>query len=351
MNIGVLALSWIGTAIHYLNFTLLLLSVIIFIDILLVFKNPTSLKILFLAVAICIFITNLASLLEWSYFYKYIPKTIVFFLFVQILYHLYNHTVSKKLNIFFSIILLSTVYHIYSIDQITPNSHNFLFWFRRVLRFGALICAISAAIYVYKNLQTNLKKGNIVAKKIESWTKMTIVLFILSVLINAIQTLGENYIPIALLSICIIQIICCFGIIYRPAFINRGDLSSANLNIILKKGKFKAIEENVFVHEFYTKHYFTNINATDLEFSNMLGVDVEILNEYISTISNMDFIDLINKNRVDYFIMLTTNKEFKDHSIEKLSELAGFKTRHIFYRAFRKFHGGSPTELIKMNEL
>lgn len=350
MNQGILALSRIATAIHYLNFTLLLLSVIIFIDILLVFKKPISLKILFLAIAICIFINNLASLFEWSYFFKYIPRIIVFFLCIQILYHLYNHTYSKKLNIFFSVILLVTVYHIYSIDQITPNSHNFLFWFRRVLRFGALICAISTAIYVYKNLQNNLKNGNIAAKKIESWTKMTIVLFVLSVLINAFQILGGIYIPIALLFICIIQIICCFGIMYRPSFINRGDLSYTKWNTILKKGKFKAIEENVFFHEFYTKLYFTNTNASDLEFANVLGVDVETLNEYISTISNMDFIDLINKNRVDYFIMLTSNKEFKDLTIERLSELSGFGSRYIFYRYFKKFHGGSPTDLIKMQE-
>jgi len=349
MNQESLALSWIEKTTPYLNFSLLFLSVIIFVDILFVFKKPKSLKFLFLAIAICTFISNWASLFTWSTDFKYIPRIMNFFFYIQILYHLYNHTYSKKLNISFLAILLFSIFNIYTHNLISPETHDFLFWTRRIFRISSIIMLIYISIYVYQNLQLNLKKENIAAKKIETWTRITIVLLLLGIFSNAIQLLGEKYIPIALMLSCVIQIICCFGIIFRPDFINRSELSTKGLTANVKKGK-NGIDENIFIHEFYTKHYYINANASDLEFSNVLGVTVQSLHDYISKTTNGDFNDLINKNRVDYFIMLSSRKEFKESTIEELSKHAGFGTRNNFYRYFKKFHGGIPSDLIRMYE-
>lgn len=349
MNQGSLAISLIEKLTPYLHFTLLLLSVIIFFDILLVFKKPNSLKYLFLSIAVCTFISNYASLLQWSTGFKYIPRILVFFFSIQMLYHLYNHTYSKKLTILFFTILVIFILHISTAYLISPNTHNWLFWIRRIFRLASLIILLYISFYVYQNLQLNLKKESIIAKKIASWTKMTILLLFLSLVCNGIQIFGENYIPVAIMIVCIIQIIFCFGIIYRPPFINRSELTSKGLNTIFKKGINNAIDENIFVYEFYTKQYYKSPNASDQEFSNILGVNVQILNDYVSTTANLDFMGLINKNRIDYFIILTTNKEFKDLTIERLSELAGFGSRHSFYRSFKKYHGGSPSDLIRMH--
>jgi len=64
----------------------------------------------------------------------------------------------------------------------------------------------------------------------------------------------------------------------------------------------------------------------------------------------MTFPELINKKRIDHFIELVSNKKFESYSIEGLSELCGFGTRHSLYRYFKKYHGGSPSDLIRMYE-
>jgi YesN/AraC family two-component response regulator len=64
----------------------------------------------------------------------------------------------------------------------------------------------------------------------------------------------------------------------------------------------------------------------------------------------MTFIELINKNRIDYFVTLVVNGNHKTYSIEGLAEMSGFGSRHSLYRNFKKYHGGSPSDFIQMNE-
>ena len=61
---------------------------------------------------------------------------------------------------------------------------------------------------------------------------------------------------------------------------------------------------------------------------------------------NMSFSNLVNKNRVDYFIELVKSPKFKHYSIDALAKEAGFNSRHHLYKPFRKFHGGTPSDFI-----
>jgi YesN/AraC family two-component response regulator len=61
----------------------------------------------------------------------------------------------------------------------------------------------------------------------------------------------------------------------------------------------------------------------------------------------MNFSDLINKSRIDYFINLIKSQKYKDYTIDALSEMTGFGTRQTLYRNFKKFHGGKPTDLFR----
>ena len=64
----------------------------------------------------------------------------------------------------------------------------------------------------------------------------------------------------------------------------------------------------------------------------------------------MNFSDLVNKSRVEYFITLIKSQEYKDYTIDALSDLTGFGTRQTLYRNFKKFHGGNPSDLLRSLE-
>jgi len=61
----------------------------------------------------------------------------------------------------------------------------------------------------------------------------------------------------------------------------------------------------------------------------------------------LNFIDLINKFRIDFFIQTIQDKKFRNLTIDALGDQVGFGSRPSLYRAFKKFHGGTPSDLIK----
>jgi YesN/AraC family two-component response regulator len=60
----------------------------------------------------------------------------------------------------------------------------------------------------------------------------------------------------------------------------------------------------------------------------------------------MTFSNLVNKNRVDYFVELVKSPKFKHYSIDALAQEAGFNSRNHLYKPFRKYHGGTPSDFI-----
>jgi AraC-like DNA-binding protein len=61
----------------------------------------------------------------------------------------------------------------------------------------------------------------------------------------------------------------------------------------------------------------------------------------------MTFNDLINKNRVDYFIDIIHNPKYLNFTIDALAREAGFSSRQHLYKPFKKFHGGNPSDIVE----
>ena len=51
--------------------------------------------------------------------------------------------------------------------------------------------------------------------------------------------------------------------------------------------------------------------------------------------------------RVSYFIELAKSEKHNHYTIDALAQLSGFTSRHHFYRPFKKFHGGVPSDFLK----
>jgi YesN/AraC family two-component response regulator len=60
-----------------------------------------------------------------------------------------------------------------------------------------------------------------------------------------------------------------------------------------------------------------------------------------------NFIELLNKNRVEYLKELLKAKKYESFTIEALSEMSGFNNRRSMYNSFNKYVGVTPTEFIQ----
>jgi AraC-like DNA-binding protein len=107
-----------------------------------------------------------------------------------------------------------------------------------------------------------------------------------------------------------------------------------------------AIKEVDFTFHFYTNFYFKNKTADIVEFSNIMGVGKDIMFNYIYFTYSMSFDELVNKARVEYFVEIIKNDQYKNYTVEALALEAGFSSRQRFYQPFKKYHGGNPSDLI-----
>ena len=92
--------------------------------------------------------------------------------------------------------------------------------------------------------------------------------------------------------------------------------------------------------------YYKNQTANLLDFSNIMGVCKDSLVNHIYFKYSMSFDNLINKNRINYFIDLIKQPENKNLTIDALSKESGFSSRQQLYKPFKKFHGGNPSDLL-----
>ena len=135
--------------------------------------------------------------------------------------------------------------------------------------------------------------------------------------------------------------------IYRPAFINRQDISKTDFNKFTLSEELKLTDANFF-YPFFNEQYFLNKEATIEDFCKKYNIEEkESFNEIIINKYNMSFSNLINKHRVEYFIMLAKDEKCKNYSVEALSKEVGFNSRTALYKPFKKFHGGTPIEFIE----
>ena len=94
--------------------------------------------------------------------------------------------------------------------------------------------------------------------------------------------------------------------------------------------------------------YYKNKNADVAEFADTLGVSKDILIKYIYFKYSMSFDELLNKSRVEYFVEIIKDAEYKNYTVEALALEVGFSSRQRFYQPFKKYHGGNPSDLINI---
>jgi AraC-like DNA-binding protein len=199
--------------------------------------------------------------------------------------------------------------------------------------------------YIY-NILFKFSFKNIYFKKIQGWTFcffmviFTQIIFIILSFIFKFPSDFNTYIRIVFgLALLLI-------ILYRPGFINKNG-SKISFGFLFNRNDFSLdIKQIDFNFNFYTNLYYKSKTANIEEFSNIMGVNKDILFKYIYFTYSMSFEELLNKSRVEYFVEIIKDAKFKKYTVEALALEVGFSSRQRFYQPFKKYHGGNPSDLI-----
>ncbi len=354
------------TIYSFFNFAAFLLSIIVFIDVLLQVKRPLLLKTYFL---VLVFSVGAYSFLLWLSFVNiYVLLCFPIFKFsiwasmTLILSHFY---ISDKKSWVYWILGIASLVLLYSNTKMYFYLKDFNY---TETNFGASVIDVFTQKVSFKvNLLPrflllliftgiNLRIAYLIFQKsedtnhyyqrIRNWTKIFVLLEVMAVaLFSIMNSFLISYVSgnIVLIAIAFLLLLL---VLYRPRFIN-----TQSIKIILSKNFRKdesiSLTDANFYTPFFTNHYYLQEDATLEQFCVQNAITSnDQLQDQILKKYNMTFSNLVNKNRVDYFIELVKSPNFKHYSIDALAKESGFNSRHHLYKPFRKFHGGTPSDFI-----
>jgi len=337
----------IENLIPYFNFTIIVFGLILSIDLMINFKKPFILKILLFLIIAGIIIHNLSLLFNWQqYNVDMLSRFLIIISTLNFLNYLFTHALSKKLLLF-----CLGLFCLFIFNLTTKNLDSSKFFYITVARIFTRICSSLIFSYlfttIYLKLIGSLDEKNLYAHKIKKWIRIVIVVFTIGIINSFVYQFWGGESIFVQLTTAFTHLTICILMLYRPSFINRTELS-ISLGKVFKKSMVDHVDEEKFIYEFYTKQYYANKDVYIDEFAKVLNVNTSVLIDFVYQSSKMTFIDLVNKKRVEYFITLSMDESLKYLSIEGISEKAGFGSRQSLYRYFKKFHGGSPSDLIRL---
>ena len=351
---------------QFFNFSLIVLSIIVFIDVWVQLKRPLHLKIYFLiltasvggfsflmwlnfvnlAILLCFptlkFLVWSSMALILSYFYlgkekKWVYRLIgiAFLLLIFSLIKIYNY--SDRLELFIGGDGLSPV------DLFTQKFSFKVNLIPRVLILAIFTFINLRIVYlIYKKANSE----NIYYDKIKNWTRTFVVLEVVSVTVFGIMNSTLFSFDVGSTMLIFMGYFILILVLYRPRFLNSQSSKLSLLANFNRDSAFALTDAN-FYTPFFLNQYYLNEAATLEHFCNLNGISAtENLQDQIVLKYNMSFSNLINKSRVDYFIELVKSPKFRHYSIDALAKEAGFNSRHHLYKPFKKFHGGTPSDFI-----
>ena len=341
-------------------FFIFLFSIIVLMDVLIRFKSPFKLKVFFslfvlaiLVGAFCCFFRRDPG--EYFFLIK-ISRIVLGTSMVQIFTNLYFIQYKRIANIYtiaaysfytFLICYVQVVGYdtVFTKSAILNNSYNLPSYLKFFIELDYISVMLFVFYYTY-NILFKFSYKNIYFKRIQIWTFCFFIVLAAQLFMNLFTILFvfpdhfRVFIPI------VFSLFFLLIILYRPNFINKNG-SKISFGYLFNKNDFSsAIKDVDFTFHFYTNFYFKNKTVDIVAFSNIMGVGKDIMFNYIYFTYSMSFDELVNKARVEYFVEIIKNDQYKNYTVEALALEAGFSSRQRFYQPFKKYHGGNPSDLI-----
>lgn len=354
------------TIYSFFYFASFILSCIVFVDVLVQIKRPLILKTYFLILVFCV---GAFSFLFWiSYINIYILlffpvlKFSIWACMTLILSHL--HFSKNKSWIYFALIFAFTVL-IYSSFKayfyLKSNNYSVIYFSQQAVdvfskkvaykvnflpRLLLFITFFTINLRLAYLIYQKSDNSNYYFKKIKKWMNAFILSEFIAVAIFALMnSILFVYVTANILLIFIGNLILLI-VLYRPRFINTQSIDLILSGNFSRDDSFVLTDTNFFT-PFFVEHYFLNEEATLEQFCSQNGIATnDLLQDELLRKYNMTFSNLVNKNRVDYFIELASSPKYKHYSIDALAKESGFNSRNHLYKPFRKYHGGTPSDFI-----
>jgi AraC-like DNA-binding protein len=347
-----------------LYFAVFFFSVIVLVDLLIKFKRPLLLKLCFASLIVPVGFASFiySQNLHPTTFYLYVilSKAIVASAFLNVFSILYFPKF-KSLVLSLSLLLIGfTLFSLYYNFNFNPEYVNQLKGqtivvvrdeglkvplVLKIIRALLILSFFIMMIYFLYMITLKFKLNNIYFDKIKKWTVLVFGLSIsILILYLPIPIFRTNEIVGHSISVYIYMYILLL-VFYRPLFLNRSALKISLGESFNREADF-ALSELDFINEFYTKLYFTNNDASLDHLAKILKISSNDLYKFVYYKYSMTFNDLVNKNRVDFFIDIIHNPKYLNYTIDALAKEVGFSSRQHLYKPFKKFHGGNPSDIV-----
>ena len=216
--------------------------------------------------------------------------------------------------------------------------------------FVSRVSLIMTFIFLYILLVYQLIKkyhgyNNLFARKLRNWVLLLGITPVLFLSQNILFSINGNLTLSEWITIFTYHLNALI-FIYRPEFINKSYLKKKLFETNDEKDEQFSFNEEVFINEFYNKVYFTNPKASLPEFAESIQVPQNELARFINLKFSCSFSELIQEKRIALFKDIASKSEYKNYTIEALAKEVGFASRQSFYIAYKKYNGGTPTDLI-----
>ena len=350
------------TMIADLNFSIIVLSLIVLIDVFIQFKNPPVLKFFFLLLPFSIGITALINATGSIYFVFYVAffKTCILVSILNIFSILYFPKF-RKLTLISSLAMLGFTIFLILVNKNIIQHNAFTDRFRaisvdenlnikinpliRFIRFLYLFFATINIGYFWYVIYKKIDLNNIYYEKIKKWTFFVFLLICIIIVMNIVIGLSsKNLIWLDYLTIFISFYILIL-VLKRPGFLNHSAIKIA-FGQKFNQNSEAMVDENAFMEVFYHKSYFTNPDASLENLAKIIKVNAGELSAFVHTEYQMTFNELVNKNRITCFLELVQDSEYQNFTIDALAKKVGFSSRQHLHKPFKKFHGGNPSDLF-----
>ena len=340
----------------HLAIVVIVLSLITIIEVLLNFKRPNSLKIILLVILFCIIVHSTGITFYFNYvsYRKLIVIPSAIFLIASLFFVslLFKNKMSKNLLVFGVIIFIFQSINIIFYLFIFPVSKSLLV--SDIPPEGSAqslfrICVLVYILLINKKLLFTIiekhKSRNIYFKELVLPATFIMILVGFICLINILKTVSIIQDSIFQLLYLLSYFFYLLIILFRPKMMNQTDFKFSLIGIF-KKLTDQVVVFNIFIEVFFTEKYFLNSLATLEDLSHKTNVSPDTLNEFLILNYGIGYTDLVNMHRVDYFIALINKGDFNQYTIEALAIKSGFGSRQSLQKAFKKFHGGTPSDFI-----
>lgn len=99
---------------------------------------------------------------------------------------------------------------------------------------------------------------------------------------------------------------------------------------------------------FEKEKVFLDENLSIVTIAQRLNTNRNVVSKIVNTRFKKNFAALLNEYRIKEAIRMLNDETNKKYTMQAISEMCGYKNRQVFYVAFKKETGVTPTEFVKM---